>query len=279
MVSLILAERKKKTKGDVIIMPKSVVAMKQLLESGVHFGHQTRRWNPKMAPYIYTKRNGIHIIDLQKTSSMIDEAYDYVRELSQNNGNLLFVGTKKQAKDSVREEAIKCGSPYVDSRWLGGTLTNMNTIRKRILRLEQIEKMEADGTLSFMTKKEASKVLLEKEKLLTKFGGIRNMKTLPSAMFIVDPKAEEIAVKEARALNVPIIAMCDTNCDPTVIDYVIPANDDAVRAVRLICCTMANAIIEGHEGKISDADDISDVESEFMDSQIPAELNPKNYDK
>lgn len=260
-------------------MPKSVVAMKQLLESGVHFGHQTRRWNPKMAPYIYTKRNGIHIIDLQKTSSMIDEAYDYVRELSQNSGTLLFVGTKKQAKESIREEAIKCGSPYVDCRWLGGTLTNMNTIRKRISRLEQIEKMEEDGTLSFMTKKEASKILLEKEKLLTKFGGIRNMKTLPSAMFIVDPKAEEIAVKEARALNIPIIAMCDTNCDPSVIDYVIPANDDAVRAVRLLCCTMANAIIEGHEGKIPDAGDISDVESEFMGDQVSEEFDSKNYEE
>ena len=278
MVSWILAKRKNKTKGDVI-MPKSVVAMKQLLESGVHFGHQTRRWNPKMAPYIYTKRNGIHIIDLQKTSSMIDEAYDYVRELSQNSGTLLFVGTKKQAKESVREEAIKCGSPYVDCRWLGGTLTNMNTIRKRISRLEQIEKMEEDGTLSFMTKKEASKILLEKEKLLTKFGGIRNMKTLPSAMFIVDPKAEEIAVKEARALNIPIIAMCDTNCDPSVIDYVIPANDDAVRAVRLLCCTMANAIIEGHEGKIPDAGDISDVESEFMGDPVSEEFDSKNYEE
>jgi len=248
-------------------MSKSVVSMKQLLESGVHFGHQTRRWNPKMAPYIYTKRNGIHIIDLQKTSGMIDAAYDFVKDLSSNDGTLLFVGTKKQAKEAIREEASKCGSPFVDSRWLGGTMTNMNTIRKRISRLEHIEKMEADGTLNYMTKKESNEILLEKEKLIGKFGGIRNMKTLPSALFIVDPKAEEIAVKEARILHIPIVAICDTNCDPSLIDYVIPANDDAVRAVKLLCATMANAVIEGHEGNIPmEQSDISDIEENFAEN-------------
>ena len=255
-------------------MSKSVVSMKQLLESGVHFGHQTRRWNPKMAPYIYTKRNGIHIIDLQKTSAMLDAAYDFVRELSKDGGVLLFVGTKKQAKEAIREEAIRCGSPFVDSRWLGGTMTNMNTIRKRIARLDQIEKMEADGTLNLMTKKESNDILMEKEKLISKFGGIRQMKTLPSALFIVDPKAENIAVKEARSLHIPIVAICDTNCDPSVIDYVIPANDDAVRAVRLLCSSMSNAIIEGHEGYVPEnSEDISDVEESFINTSSENSLD------
>lgn len=268
---------RKKLKG-LLFMSKGVVSMKQLLESGVHFGHQTRRWNPKMAEYIYTKRNGIHIIDLQKTSYHIDTVYDFVKNLSEEKKIILFVGTKKQAKEAVQEEACRCGAPYVDSRWLGGTLTNLKTIRKRISRLEHIENMEADGTLGYMTKKESTKILLEKEKLIKKFGGIRKMRTLPDAIFVVDPKKEAIAVREARNLGIIVIAICDTNCDPTVVDYVIPANDDAVRSVKLLCRTMANAIIEGHEGEIPDENekvnvdfsDIPDVVGEDFESSALA---------
>ena len=261
-------------------MSKSVVSMKQLLESGVHFGHQTRRWNPKMAPYIYTKRNGIHIIDLQKTSCMLDVAYDFIKDLSKQGCNILFVGTKKQAKDAIKSEAERCGASYVSSRWLGGTLTNLKTIRKRIARLDQIEAMEQSGTLTYMTKQEAAILLLEKSKLLTKFGGIRNMKTYPDAMFVIDPKNEYIAICEARKLNIPIVAACDTNCDPDLIDYIIPANDDAVRAVKLLCATMANAIIEGHEGNVPVEDEIqlSDVESHFIESEN-SENNEKEVDE
>ena len=252
-------------------MSKTVVSMKQLLESGVHFGHQTRRWNPKMAEYIYTKRNGIHIIDLQKTSYILDKTYDFIRSLSEEDKTILFVGTKKQAKEAIQEEACRCGAPYVDSRWLGGTLTNLKTIRKRIARLEHIETMEADGTLSYMTKKESTQILLEKEKLIKKFGGIRKMKSLPDALFVVDPKKEAIAVREAKNLGIIVIAICDTNCDPSVIDYVIPANDDAVRSVKLLCRTVANAIIEGHEGEVVDDEKI---DIDFSD--IPGIKNEKN---
>lgn len=227
-----------------------VVSMKQLLESGVHFGHQTRRWNPKMKEYIYTQRNGIHIIDLQKSSYMLDRAYEYIKNLSEQKKDILFVGTKKQAKEAIREEATRCGMPYVDSRWLGGTLTNINTIRSRVSRLSQLEKMKADGTLDLMTKKEASNIELEIEKLNKKFGGIRNMKGLPGAMFVIDPKKEHIAILEAHKLNIPVVGVCDTNCDPEELDCVIPGNDDAVRAVRLFCHTVSNAVIEGHEGEI-----------------------------
>lgn len=243
-------------------MRNSVVSMKQLLEAGVHFGHQTRRWNPKMAEYIYTKRNGIHIIDLQKTSYKLDDSYEFVKNLSEQGKTILFVGTKKQAKDSIQEEASRCGAPFVDSRWLGGTLTNLNTIRKRIARLDQIESMEADGTLNYMTKKEATDLILEKEKLLKKFGGIRSMRTLPDALFIIDPKKENIAVREARNLKIPVVAVCDTNCDPTEVDYVIPGNDDAVRAARLFSRTIANAIIEGHEGEIPNEQEFKSTDFE-----------------
>ena len=252
-------------------MSKTVVSMKQLLESGVHFGHQTRRWNPKMAEYIYTKRNGIHIIDLQKTSYILDKTYDLIRSLSEEDKTILFVGTKKQAKEAIKEEACRCGAPYVDSRWLGGTLTNLKTIRKRIARLEHIETMEVDGTLGYMTKKESTQILLEKEKLIKKFGGIRKMKTLPDALFVVDPKKEAIAVREAKTLGIVVIAICDTNCDPSVIDYVIPANDDAVRSVKLLCRTVANAIIEGHEGEVVDDEKI---DIDFSD--IPGIKNEEN---
>ena len=227
-----------------------VVSMKQLLESGVHFGHQTKRWDPKMKEYIYTQRNGIHIIDLQKSSYMLDRAYEYVKDLSEQKKEILFVGTKKQAKEAIREEATRCGMPFVDSRWLGGTLTNINTIRSRVSRLSQLEKMKDDGTLDLMTKKEASDIELEIEKLNKKFGGIRNMKGLPGALFVIDPKKEHIAILEAHKLNIPVVGVCDTNCDPEEIDCVIPGNDDAVRAVRLFCHTVSNAVIEGHEGEI-----------------------------
>jgi small subunit ribosomal protein S2 len=229
----------------------AVVSMKQLLEAGVHFGHQTRRWNPKMAKYIFTERNGIYIIDLQKTVKMMEEAYNFVRELAAQGGNLLFVGTKKQAQDAVREEAERCGMFYVNHRWLGGTLTNFQTIRKRIERLHQLEDMEQDGTFDVLPKKEV--VLLRKEKArLEKFlGGIKHMKKLPDAVFIIDPRKERIAVAEARKLNIPIVAIVDTNCDPDEVDYVIPGNDDAIRAVRLFTSKMADAVLEGKQGEQS----------------------------
>ncbi|BCU82078.1 30S ribosomal protein S2 [Polycladomyces abyssicola] len=229
----------------------AVVSMKQLLEAGVHFGHQTRRWNPKMAKYIFTERNGIYIIDLQKTVKMMEEAYNFVRELAAQGGNLLFVGTKKQAQDAVREEAERCGMFYVNHRWLGGTLTNFQTIRKRIERLHQLEEMEQDGTFDVLPKKEV--VLLRKEKArLEKFlGGIKQMKKLPDAVFIIDPRKERIAVAEARKLNIPIVAIVDTNCDPDEVDYVIPGNDDAIRAVRLFTSKMADAVLEGKQGEQS----------------------------
>ena len=225
-----------------------VVSMKQLLEAGVHFGHQTRRWNPKMARYIFTERNGIYIIDLQKTVKKLDEAYMFGRDLAANGGNLLFVGTKKQAGDSVRDEATRAGAYYVNARWLGGMLTNFKTIRRRIDRLAQLRKMQEDGTFDLLPKKEVSKLNLEIEKLEKFLGGIKDMKKLPSALFVVDPRKEKIAVAEARKLGIPIVAIVDTNCDPDEIDYVIPGNDDAIRAVRLLSATMADALIEGRQG-------------------------------
>ena len=227
----------------------AVVSMKQLLEAGVHFGHQTRRWNPKMAPYIYTERNGIYIIDLQKTVKKLEEAYNFVRDTSANGGNILFVGTKKQAQDAIKEEAARCGGYYVNARWLGGMLTNFRTMRTRIDRLAQLRKMEEDGTFAMLPKKEVIKHQGEIEKLEKYLGGVKNMKTLPKAMFIVDPHKERIAVAEARKLNIPIVAIVDTNCDPDEIDYVIPGNDDAIRAVKLISGAMADAVLEGKQGK------------------------------
>ena len=227
----------------------AVVSMKQLLEAGVHFGHQTRRWNPKMAPYIYTERNGIYIIDLQKTVKKLEEAYNFVREISANGGYVLFVGTKKQAQDAIREEAARCGGYYVNARWLGGMLTNFRTMRTRIDRLAQLKKMEEDGTFAMLPKKEVIKHQGEIEKLEKYLGGVKEMKKLPSALFIVDPRKERNAIAEARKLNIPIVAIVDTNCDPDEIDYVIPGNDDAIRAIRLIASAMANAAIEGRQGE------------------------------
>lgn len=225
------------------------ISMKQLLEAGVHFGHQTRRWNPKMKKYIFTERNGIYIIDLQKTVKKIDEAYNYVRELAANGGTVLFVGTKKQAQDSVKEEATRSGMFYVNQRWLGGTLTNFQTIQKRIQRLKEIEKMEEDGTFDVLPKKEVGILLKEKERLEKFLGGIKEMKKLPDALFVIDPRKERIAIAEAHKLNIPIIGIVDTNCDPDEIDYVIPANDDAIRAVKLLTSKIADAILEGKQGE------------------------------
>ena len=230
----------------------AVVSMKQLLEAGVHFGHQTRRWNPKMAPYIYTERNGIYIIDLQKTVKKLEEAYNFVRDISANGGNVLFVGTKKQAQDAIKEEAARCGGYYVNARWLGGMLTNFRTMRTRIDRLAQLRKMEEDGTFAMLPKKEVIKHQGEIEKLEKYLGGVKEMKKLPAALFIVDPRKERNAIAEARKLNIPIVAIVDTNCDPDEIDYVIPGNDDAIRAIRLISSIMANAMIEGRQGEQSE---------------------------
>ncbi len=231
----------------------AVVSMKQLLEAGVHFGHQTRRWNPKMAPYIFTERNGIYIIDLQKTVVKLEEAYNFVRDLSVEGKSVLFVGTKKQAMDSVKEEAERAGAYYVNARWLGGMLTNFTTIRRRIARLKQLRAMEADGTFDLLPKKEVIKLNLEIEKLEKFLGGIKDMEQIPGCLFIVDPRKEKIAVSEAKKLGIPVVAIVDTNCDPDDVDYVIPGNDDAIRAVKLICGAMANAIIEGREGQMGAA--------------------------
>ena len=227
----------------------AVISMKQLLEAGVHFGHQTRRWNPKMAPYIFTERNGIYIIDLQKTVRKVDEAYMFIRDLALEGKTVLFVGTKKQAQESVEQEAKRCGMYFVNNRWLGGMLTNFRTIKTRIARLNAIDKMEAEGQFEVLPKKEVAKLSAEREKLEANLGGIREMKGLPGALFVVDPRKERIAVAEARALNIPIVAIVDTNCDPDEIDYVIPGNDDAIRAVKLIAGKMADAILEGHQGE------------------------------
>ena len=227
----------------------SSVSMKQLLEAGVHFGHQTRRWNPKMSRYIFTERNGIYIIDLQKTVKKLDEAYDFIKEIAAEGGEVLFVGTKKQAQDAIKEEAQRCGMHFVNARWLGGMLTNYRTIKTRIARLEQLNKMKEDGTFDLLPKKEVFKLELEIEKLEKFLGGIKNMETLPKAMFVVDTRKEKIAVAEAKNLGIPVVAIVDTNCDPDEVDYVIPGNDDAIRAVKLISGAMADAIIEGRQGE------------------------------
>ena len=240
----------------------AVVAMKQLLEAGVHFGHQTKRWDPKMAEYIYQARNGIHIIDLQKTSKKIDEAYKFMKDVAEEGKTILFVGTKKQAQECVKDAAIKSNMFYVDQRWLGGMLTNFKTIRTRIERLNKLEEMESDGTFEVLPKKEVAALKNEKEKLEKNLGGIRNMKEMPGAMFVVDPKNERIAVLEAKKLNIPIIGLVDTNCNPEDVDYPIPGNDDAIRAVKLITDVMANAIIEGRQGEALDNEQEEAVASE-----------------
>ena len=228
----------------------SIVSMKQLLEAGVHFGHQTRRWNPKMAPYIFTERNGIYIIDLQKTVKKLEEAYMFVRDVAANGDTILFVGTKKQAQDSVRDEAERCGMPLVNARWLGGMLTNFNTIQKRIKRLGQLKAMEENGTFDMLPKKEVIKLKLEIEKLEKYLGGVKDMNKLPGALFIVDTRKERNAIAEAHKLGIPVVAIADTNCDPDEIDYPIPGNDDAIRAIKLISSIMANAMIEGKQGEV-----------------------------
>ncbi len=227
----------------------SVISMKSLLEAGVHFGHQTRRWNPKMAEYIYTERNGIYIIDLQKTVRKVDDAYMFIRDIAMQGGTVLFVGTKKQAQDSIREEAERCGMYFINNRWLGGTLTNFKTIEKRLERLEELKQMSVNGTFEVLPKKEVAKLKLQMEKLEKNLGGIVGMQKQPACMFVVDPKKEHIAVLEARRLHIPIVGIVDTNCDPDEVDFVIPGNDDAIRAVKLIAGKMADAIIEGHQGE------------------------------
>ena len=236
----------------------AVVSMKQLLEAGVHFGHQTRRWNPKMSEYIYMERNGIYIIDLQKTVKKLEEAYAFIRTLAENGQSILFVGTKKQAQDAVREEASRVGMYYVNARWLGGMLTNFRTMRTRIDRLAQLRKMQEDGTFDMLPKKEVIKLTNEIEKLEKYLGGVKDMKKLPGALFVIDPRKEHNAIAEARKLRIPIVAIVDTNCDPDEVDYVIPGNDDAIRAIRLISATIANAVQEGRQG--TDAEEVVEVE-------------------
>jgi len=255
----------------------SVISMKQLLEAGVHFGHQTRRWNPKMAEYIFTERNGIYIIDLQKTVKKLEEAYNLVRDLSAEGKDVLFVGTKKQAIDSVKEEAEFCGMPYVNARWLGGMMTNFTTIRRRIKRLEQLRKMEEDGTFELLPKKEVIKLQGEIERLEKFMGGIKDMKKLPGALFVVDPRKERIAVLEAKKLGIPIVAIVDTNCDPDEIDYVIPGNDDAIRAVKLIAHTIACAVIEGRQGEdapelVQEAEEVAEEVVEEATEEVVEEV-------
>ena len=240
----------------------SVVAMKQLLEAGVHFGHQTRRWDPRMAEYIFQARNGIHIIDLQKTSKKLDEAYEFVRSQAEEGKNILFVGTKKQAQECVKEAAEKCGMFYINERWLGGTLTNFNTIRTRVERLNELERMEEDGTFDVLPKKEVVLLRKEMEKLNKNLGGIKEMTEIPDVMFIVDPKKEHIAILEAKKLNIPVVGLIDTNCNPNDVDYVIPGNDDAIRAVKLMTDVMANAVIEGRQGESFDTTEMVEENSD-----------------
>ena len=244
----------------------SVISMKQLLEAGVHFGHQTRRWNPKMKEYIFTERNGIYIIDLQKTVKKIDEAYYFIRDLAMEGGTVLFVGTKKQAQESIEQEAKRCEMFYVNQRWLGGMLTNFKTIQSRINKLRKIEKMEADGDFDLLPKKEVIQLKAEQEKLEKNLGGIKEMKKLPSAMFVVDPRKEHLAILEAKALGIPVVAIVDTNCDPDEADYPIPGNDDAIRAVKLIASKIADAVLEGRQGEQMSDEAIEEVaadEEEF----------------
>ncbi|MCR5098577.1 MAG: 30S ribosomal protein S2 [Lachnospiraceae bacterium] len=240
----------------------SVISMKQLLEAGVHFGHQTRRWNPKMAPYIYTERNGIHIIDLQKTVGLVDDAYNAIFDVVEQGGTILFVGTKKQAQETVAEEASRCGMYYVNERWLGGMLTNFKTIQSRIDRLKKIEKMEEDGTFERLPKKEVIALKKEQEKLEKNLGGIKEMKRLPDAIFVVDPKKEQICIQEAQSLGLTIIGIADTNCDPDELDYIIPGNDDAIRAVKLIVSKMADAVIEANQGEEAESTQDTQVADE-----------------
>ena len=249
----------------------AVVAMKQLLEAGVHFGHQTRRWDPKMAEYIFQARNGIHIIDLQKTSKKLDEAYAFLKEQAEEGKTILFVGTKKQAQDCMKEAAEKCGMYYVNQRWLGGMLTNFATIEKRIERLNELEKMQEDGTFDVLPKKEVILLKKEMDKLEKNLGGIKNMKEMPGVLFIVDPKKERNAILEARKLNIPTVGLIDTNCNPEDVDYVIPGNDDAIRAVKLIADTMANAIIEGRQGESFEAEETEEVQEEVSEEPTSME--------
>ncbi len=248
----------------------AVVSMKQLLEAGVHFGHQTRRWNPKMAPYIYMERNGIYIIDLQKTAKKLEEAYNFVRDTVRDGGTVLFVGTKKQAQNAIREEAERVGMFYVNARWLGGMLTNFRTMRTRIDRLNQLRKMQEDGTFDMLPKKEVIKLTNDIAKLEKYLGGVKEMKKLPSALFIIDPRKERNAIAEARKLNIPIVAIVDTNCDPDEIDYVIPGNDDAIRAIRLISNAMANAVTEGRQG--TEETETAAPAPEAEEAEAPAEV-------
>ena len=245
----------------------AVVAMKQLLEAGVHFGHQTRRWDPKMAEYIFQARNGIHIIDLQKTSKKLDEAYAFLKEQAEEGKTVLFVGTKKQAQECMKEAAIKCGMYYVDQRWLGGMLTNFETIRTRVQRLKDLEKMQEDGTFDVLPKKEVILLKKEMEKLERNLGGIKDMEELPGVIFLVDPKKERIAILEARKLDIPVIGLVDTNCNPEDVDYAIPGNDDAIRAVKLIADVMANAVIEGRQGESFENAEEQDISEEATDME------------
>ena len=242
----------------------SVISMKQLLEAGVHFGHQTRRWNPKMAPYIYTERNGIYLIDLQKSVGKVDEAYKAIFDIAAEGGNILFVGTKKQAQDAVATEAQRCGMYYVNQRWLGGMLTNFKTIQSRIARLRQIETMSEDGTFDVLPKKEVIELKKEWEKLEKNLGGIKDMPAIPDAIFVVDPKKEKICVQEAHTLGIPLIGIADTNCDPEELDYVIPGNDDAIRAVKLIASKMADAVIEAKQGEAEEVDEVAEAGEEML---------------
>lgn len=258
----------------------AVVSMKQLLEAGVHFGHQTRRWDPKMDKYIFTERNGIYIIDLQKTVKLIDQAYNFVRDIAENNGVILFVGTKKQAQQAIQEEAERCGQYFVNHRWLGGTLTNWETIQKRVQRMKELDRMEEEGIFDVLPKKEVLELNKEREKLQQNLGGIADMPRIPDVMFVVDPRKEHIAINEAKKLNIPIVAMVDTNCDPDEVDYVIPSNDDAIRAVRLITSVIADAVLEAKQGEddieeivevqVSDAD-LEKVAAQFANEEIVAE--------
>ncbi len=271
----------------------SVISMKQLLEAGVHFGHQTRKWNPKMAPYIFTSRNDIHIINLEDTAVLIDKAYEYIRDMAKEGKTILFVGTKKQAQKAIEDEAKRCGMFYINSRWLGGTLTNFKTIRSRIARLNELDHMEKVGEFNLLPKKEVIKLRAEMAKLEKNLGGIREMTKLPDVMFVVDTKKEHIAVKEAKTLNIPVVALIDTNCDPEPVDYVIPGNDDAIRAISLIAGAMANAVIEAKEGVSPVAEEesqeevamteevveVQEVEAEAKEEETPAEEPKKRTRK
>ena len=263
------AEEKTEQGGGEIM---AVVTMKQLLEAGVHFGHQTRRWNPKMKPYIFTERNGIYIIDLQKTVRMMEDAYTFVKDVIADGGTILFVGTKKQAQSTIREEAERCGMFYVNVRWLGGMLTNFQTIRKRVRRFQEIERMETDGSLGVLPKKEVLQLMKEKQMLEMFLGGVRDMAKLPDAVFVVDPRKERIAVQEARKLNIPIISIVDTNCDPDEIDYVIPGNDDAIRAIKLICGRISDAVIEGLDGLDAESIEAGSPVGEIREDEIVSEI-------